>query len=122
MGADDFKIIEASTASGFEEVRLYDDVLREIPVKHPEIKLAQTLLGSILVTEAIEQAVVAPTEIYQSATSDRTKLFTNSNVTHQGNQIVVAVRQFGDTTSGQVRTAYFSNDPTGTLIWSAGNE
>jgi hypothetical protein len=122
MSDDDFKIIKASTASGFEEVRLYNHTLQDIPNKHPEIKLAETQLGSILVAEAIEQAVVSPTQIYQSATSDTTKLFTCSDVSHQGNQIVVAVRRFGDTTSGQVRTAYFSNDMPGTLFWSAGNE
>jgi hypothetical protein len=127
MSADDngeFRVIRASTSSNFAEVRLYDETLSEhIPEHHPEIKLAGTALGAILMADAIEEAVTNPTKIHESASSPGSQVFTCNRVTHQGNPIVVPVRKLAGSTSGRVTTAYFAdNEYPGTLIWSAENE
>jgi hypothetical protein len=119
-----YKVILASNASSFTEVRLHDETLYEhIPEHHSEIKLAGTALGAVLIAEAITEAVTKPSKIHQSTTSEGSQVFTCNRVTHQGNPIVVPVKKMGDLETGKVVTAYFSsNDYPGTLVWSDDDE
>lgn len=115
-----FKVVLASNASSFTEVRLHEDTLsKHIPEHHPEIKLAGTVLGGILIEDAITEAVTNPSKIHQSTTSPGAEVFTCDRVTHQGNPIVVPVKKMANANAGWVTTAYFSsNEYPGTLIWS----
>ena len=126
MSADDdgdFIVVSASTASRFVAVRIYDEtVFEHIPTHHPEIKLAGSELGSQLIRPAIEEALTSPTKIFDSATSTESQVFVCENLTFQGNSLVVPVKAVDGTTDGRVQTAYFANDFSGTLVWSADNE
>jgi hypothetical protein len=126
MSADDtgdFRVIRPAIVSSLEEVRLYDETLDKIAKDHAELNLASTVLGSALLSSAIEEAVANPTRLHNSATSSASVVFISNRATHLGNPIVVPVKRIEGTASGRVQTAYFSdNDYPGTLIWSADNE
>lgn len=103
-----FSTIETTTGP-LDVVRLYDHTWDEIQQKHPEFQ------GPTDLREMVEKTVANPTSVLRSRTRPNDSfVYVSEDNTYMGNACVVAVRRYRDTTSGNVRTAMFTDRPSGT--------
>jgi hypothetical protein len=120
MNADDdpFIIIPTTAISQVGEVRLYEQQLKVLLEKHPELALPfQTP------RESISNTVAQPTHVYESATNPGGSfIYISTRNTYENNPLVVPIKVI-DGTSGRVQTAYYSERTGGgALLWSDSNE
>ena len=116
---DDYTVVPIPGSSSLTEVRLYDETWDHISTEHPEFKLQLPSQRA-----ALEDAVAKPTTIHASTTDpEKSVVIASDSFTYFGDPVVVPVKRLPGTTSGRVKTAYFSGSTyPGRILWSSGNE
>lgn len=112
-----FKIVKTTATPQVSQVVCYDETLPHIAENHPEF---DPLIPSL--EHAIHHAIMAPTRVIQSNTDIHVGGFKFCSDNHQrGNQgLVVAVKVI-EGTSALLKTAYFTADVTGDVVFEQGD-
>lgn len=114
-GDDSFRVIKTTAIPNITEVRYYDETIEHIRKQHAEFSSYFPSLD-----HAICDAIQNPTHVYQANTSPQSSGFryVSSSTTYDGNSLVVIVKPIA-TTSGLVKTAYFTGQLLGNLFYLA---
>ena len=112
-GDNGFRIIKTTAIPNITEVRYYDETIEHIREQHAEFS---SYLPSL--DHAICDAIVNPTHVYQASTSPQSSGFryVSSSTTYEDNLLVVIVKPI-ETTSGLIKTAYFTGQVPGNLLY-----
>ncbi len=112
-GDDGFRVIKTTAISNITEVRYYDETIEHIREQHAEFSSYFPSLD-----HAICDAIENPTHVYQASTSPQSSGFryVSSSTTYDDNLLVVIVKPIA-TTSGLVKTAYFTGHVPGNLLY-----
>lgn len=112
---DSFRFINTTAIPSITEVRYYDETIEHIREQHTELADYFPSLD-----HAICDTITNPTHIYQAHTSPHSSgyRYVSSRSTYEGNPLVVIVKPI-ETTSGLLKTAYFSGHVPGNLLYSS---
>ena len=108
-----FRIIKTTAIPNITEVRYYDETIEHIREQHAEFSSYFPSLD-----HAICDAIENPTHVYQASTSPQSSGFryVSSSSTYGENSLVVIVKPI-ETTSGLIKTAYFTGQVPGNLLY-----
>ncbi len=108
-----FRVIKTTAIPNITEVRYYDETIEHIREQHAEFSSYFPSLD-----HAICDAIENPTHVYQARTSPQSSGFryVSASTTYSGNSLVVIVKPIA-TTSGLVKTAYFTGQVPGNLLY-----
>ena len=112
-GDNGFRIIKTTAIPNITEVRYYDETIEHIREQHAEFSSYFPSLD-----HAICDAIENPTHVYQASTSPQSSGFryVSSSSTYEDNLLVVIVKPIA-TTSGLIKTAYFTGQVPGNLLY-----
>lgn len=111
--ADDFKLIYTTAIPQLSVVRFYTETVDHIVDQHPEFAGE---LPSVM--ESIATTVSDPSIIYKSThPRGESYVFCSYTNTFWDMPMYVPVKVIGDTSSGLLKTAYYSDTGKGEIIW-----
>lgn len=117
-GADEdenFREIATTAIPKITCVRFYDETVPHL-AEHQELK---NLIPSLEI--AIDDTISNPTEVYESNPPHvQSFKFTSANHLHGDDPLVVAVK-IVEGTSALLKTAYFTSEVSGKLVWRQGD-